>query len=311
MNNNRPVSKRHMSLIIAGVIAALSFVAACVPEPSPPKSTTTTTTQPSSDPTPAIVVSNTTGLASDGTATVTVTGTDFDPAVVDGQAGSPVGVYVAIGVGASATYPEAYTSAKYIRPNGPNPETSGGAKINADGTFSATITVRPVFAAQGRAVNCYLEECAIYVFSAHTGSYAPWTFTKIAATFVAPTSPMLAVSKTTGLAASGETVTVTGAGYAQTAPGIYVVFGPAETGTPWWLDASVFGDAKWLNNTALGANGTFTTTLDVVGSYEASVPVDCIATPGACSVITMKAHGTPDRSQDVLVPLTFSQPAGA
>lgn len=310
MRSNPSVSKRHLSLIAVGVVAALSFVAACSPEPSPPKSTTTTT-QPSGDPTPAIVVSNTSGLASNGSATVTVTGTGFDPAVVDGAAGSPVGVYVAIGVGASATYPEAYTSAKYIRPTGPDPETSGGAKIKADGTFSATITVNPVFAAQGRAVNCYVEQCSIYVFSAHTGTYAPWTFTKTAATFAAPTSPMMAVSKTTNLDAAGETVTVTGAGYSQTAPGIYVVFGPVDTAAQWWLDASLFGDAKWLNNTALGANGTFTTTLNVVGSYDANGTVDCAAAAGACSVATMKAHGTPDRTQDVVVPLTFSQQAAA
>lgn len=307
MSTKNSVPKRHLALMVTGIIAALSFMAACTPDPEPP-----VTTEPGTeDPTPAIVVSNTTGLASDGTATVTVTGTDFDPAVVDGQAGSPVGVYVAIGVGASATYPEAYTSAKYIRPTGPDPETSGGAKIKADGTFSATITVNPVFAAQGRAVNCYVQQCSIYVFSAHTGTYAPWTFTKTAATFAAPSSAMLAVSKTTNLDPSGETVTVTGAGYAQTAPGIYVVFGPVDTAAQWWLDASLFGDAKWLNNTALGANGTFTTTLNVVGSYDANGTVDCAAAAGACSVATMKAHGTPDRTQDVVVPLTFSQQAAA
>lgn len=307
--NNQPVSKRRLSLMIAGVVAALSFIAACTPEASPPQSTTTTTAPQAG--VPAIVVSNTNDLASDGSATVSITGTDFDPAIVDGQAGSPVGIYVAIGVGASATYPEAYTSAKYIRPNGPSPETTGGARIDADGTFSATITVEPVFATQGRAVNCYVEECSIYVFSAHTGSYVPWTFTKTAVSFAAPTSPVLAVSRTTNLDPTGETVTVTGAGYTPTAPGIYVVFGPADPATPWWLDASVFGDAKWLNNTAMGANGTFTTTLDVVGSYEASTSVDCTLAAGACSVITMKAHGTPDRSQDVLVPLAFSQSEGA
>lgn len=291
------------ALALTGVIAALSFIGACAPEAPPTTEPPVTTEPPASA--PAITVSNTSGLASDGTATVTVTGTNFDPAVVDGQAGSPVGLYVAIGTGASATYPEAYSSAKYVRPTGPNPETGSGAKINADGTFSATITVSPVFAGQGRAVNCYTEACSIYVFSAHDGSYAPWTFTKTAVTFGAATKPMLAVSKTTSLSAAGETVTVTGAGYDQTAPGIYLVFGPADTSTSWWLDASVFGDAKYLTHTALGANGTFTSSLNVKGSYEASSTVDCLASAGACKVITMKAHGSADRTQDVLVPLTF------
>lgn len=294
------------SVLAVGLVSVAAVLAACAPE-APPATTPSTSTPPTA--VPAITVSNTTGLASDGTATITVTGSNFDPAVVNGQAGNPVGVYVAIGVGSSSTVPEAYTSAKYVRPTGPEPETASGAKIKADGSFSATIAVKPVFTGQGRAVNCYLEACSIYVFSAHNGSYAPWTFTKTAASFSAPTAPMLAVSKTTGLAATGEAVTITGAGYATTAPGIYLVYGPADPLSSWWLDSSAFGDAKFISQAGIGANGTFTSSLTLKGSYVGSSPVDCTVAPGACSVITMKAHGSADRSQDVLIPLTFSAAA--
>ncbi|MGB3412794.1 MAG: IPT/TIG domain-containing protein [Microthrixaceae bacterium] len=287
--------RRRGRLAAAAVMAAGLLMTACVPPPEPAP------TDPTPDPTPSIAVSNTTGLAATGS-TVTVTGQGFDPAIVEGSNGT-VGVYVALGRGASTTVPEVYTSAKFVRPTGPSPETSGGAKINTDGTFSATIPVSALFSASNSSVNCYVDSCSIYVFSAHTGSYAPWTFTKTPVIFQAPTAPMVAVSKTTGLDPAGQNVTVTGAGFAATAPGIYVVFGPVDTSTPWWLDASAFGDAKYLTGSAIGANGTFTTTLKPVASYVGSSPVDC--STASCAIATMKAHGSTDRSQDTVTPVTF------
>lgn len=282
---------------VAAVMATGLVMAACTP---PPDTTPTSTTIPS--PAPSITVSNTTALAATGS-TVTVTGQGFDPAIVDGANGT-VGVYVALGRGASTTVPEVYTAAKFVRPNGPSPETTSGAKMNPDGTFSATISTSALFSASGSAVNCYLESCSIYVFSAHTGSYAPWTFAKTPVTFKAPTSPMVAVSKTTGLNPAGQDVTITGAGFATTAPGIYVVFGPVDTATPWWLDASAFGDAKYLPNSTIGAGGTFTTTLKPVASYTGSSPIDCGST--SCAIATMKAHGSSDRTQDTVTAVTFA-----
>ncbi len=292
---------RKAALSAAAVLATGVVLAACTPDPGSPPDVTTPAA-------PAITISDTTGLSAIGS-TVTVTGTGFDPAKIDGTPGSPVGIYVALGRGASSSYPEAFSAAKFIRPAGPSPETAGGARLSADGTFSATISPTALFSASGNAVNCYIEACSIYVFSAHSGTYAPWTFTKTPVTFAAPTSPMIAVSKTSGLNPAGEDVTVTGAGFLQQAPGVYVVYGPVDTATSWWLDASAFGDAEYVTPTGLGANGTFVKTLTASGTNVGSGNVDCTASGSNCSIATMRAHGSSDRSQDTVTPLTFAAPA--
>ena len=276
--------------------------------------TTTTTTAAF---TPAVTFTGTTGLAQVGS-TVTVTGSGFDPSVVSpsGNPG-PAGVYVAIGVG-SGPVPTAYTSAKFVRPTGPAVETASGAKLQADGTFSATIALPAVFAAQNQAVNCYLDACKVFVFSAHTGSYASWNFST-PVTFAAATTPQVAVSKVTGLAATGQAVTVTGAGFSASFPGIYLGQVPwtDATKTPGFAtaDAGEWGDTLWVSSSGpdpraggqarLNADGTFRTTLDVTKVIGASGN-DCSLV--TCSVLTVRAHGFPDLtpSQTTWIPLAFA-----
>ena len=105
------------------------------------------------------------------------------------------------------------------------------------------------------------------------------------------------------------TLTVTGSGFDPAGNGVYVVFGPITPAPTYYSDPSIYGAFKWVHAGAnespaeapLAADGSFTTTLDVMSAFTASGEVDCAAT--VCAVITFAAHGSPDRSQDTCVPL--------
>ncbi|MFI1582146.1 hypothetical protein [Embleya sp. NPDC020630] len=118
----------------------------------------------------------------------------------------------------------------------------------------------------------------------------------------------LTVTPSTGLDPAGASVTVKGSGYAAgSGNGIYVVFGPKEA--DWTTNAGNYGASKWIK--AYGADGidpdgTFSVTLtDVKAAYKngAGRDVDCLKTE--CYVLTMAAHGSPDRSQDAFVKVAF------
>lgn len=326
------MSRIRNARLLAGTALLALGAAACVPEtPAPttvvPETTTTlptettttlaptttvapTTTIATPVFTPAATFTATTDLAQVGS-TVTVTGSGFDPSKLTPQ-GTPAnqavaGVYVAIGTG-NGPVPTSYTSAKYIRPSGPEVETASGARLNADGTFSATIATPPVFAGQGQAVNCYLEACKVFVWSAHTGTVPEWTFSS-AVSFAAPTTPQVAVSKAANIANAGETVTVKGVGFAAESPGIYVGQVPWTAATApagWNLDASKWGDTKFLPFGTFGAHGSFTTTIAVAATIGAD-SANCAVTPAACSIATVRAHGRPDLtpSQTVFTPVSL------
>ncbi len=281
---------RHMVRTAIGALLVTVAAAACAPD-TPPATTTTTSTTATTVPvyTPAVTFSATTDLAQTGS-TVTINGEGFDPALINA---SVPGVYVAIGIGDGAV-PTAYTSAKYIRPNGPDPETTSGAKLQTDGTFSATISTPALFAGQGQAVNCYLDACKVFVWSAHTGSLSSWSFSA-PLTFAAATTKQVVVSKASNLSRDGETVTVTGAGFAATSPGIYlgqVPWSEATAPAGWNLDSAAWGPTKFLSYpSGLSAAGTFRTTIDAEAVIGTSA-TDCGVS--ACSIATVKAHGQPD-----------------
>ncbi|MGC0422409.1 hypothetical protein [Embleya sp. AB8] len=118
----------------------------------------------------------------------------------------------------------------------------------------------------------------------------------------------LTVTPSTDLDPAGASVTVKGSGYAAgSGNGIYVVFGPKEA--DWTTNAGNYGASKWFK--AYGADGinpdgTFSVTLtDVKATYTngAGKEVDCRRVE--CYVLTMAAHGSPDRSQDAFTKVTF------
>jgi hypothetical protein len=142
-----------------------------------------------------------------------------------------------------------------------------------------------------------------------------------------PGGQTLTVSQVDGLEPGGAQVTVTGAGY-NMEKGIYVAFcvvpAPGSLPTPCGggADPTGGGLSGWISSnppsygkdlaTPYGAGGTFSTQLSVSATIAAATgAVDCRI--AACAVVTRNDHTrTDDRSQDVVVPVTFADatPAG-
>ncbi|TDC97219.1 hypothetical protein E1285_04330 [Actinomadura sp. 7K507] len=123
------------------------------------------------------------------------------------------------------------------------------------------------------------------------------------------------VSPTSGLDPGGQTITVRGSGFDAAKNnkfGVYVVFGPRNA--DWVTNSNGFLAAKWVHPGGAGggggqapmsASGGFSVSLSVKAKYTDGdgKKVDCLRTQ--CYVITMAAHGVPDRSQDSFTPVRF------
>ncbi|GAB2467350.1 hypothetical protein GCM10027029_32190 [Conyzicola lurida] len=267
---------------------------------------------------PTVAVSKTT-LSADGE-TITVTGSGFLPAgtATNGTrpplAGKFAGAYVAFGKYADVWKPSAGAASSVRKNDSANtkwlvsaadvatidPSGSGaGAVLNADGTFSVTMTVKPGFTGELETGNY-----GIYTYGGGGVVYAPFeTYTPI--TFVEVPVPTVAVSKTS-VSAAGETITVTGSGFlpAGTATngtrpplagkfaGAYVAFGKyADVWKPSAGAASSVrkndsANTKWLVSAAdvatidpsgsgagavLNADGTFSVTMTVKPGFTGAL----------------------------------------
>lgn len=129
----------------------------------------------------------------------------------------------------------------------------------------------------------------------------------------------LAVSQAADLDPDGATLTVTGSGYDET-KGVYVAFcvvpAPDQTPSPCGGGVTMTGGtgaSQWFSShppsygaglaVPYGPGGTFTTTLTVAAAIGGGI--DCRAV--ACAVVTRNDHTRgSDRSQDLLVPVTFA-----
>ena len=117
---------------------------------------------------------------------------------------------------------------------------------------------------------------------------------------------------------------MTGSGFdpnANTKFGVYAVFGPVDPAT-YFSDANRFLAAVWLHpgggasgspgQGELNPDGTFSATLPPAGGLPLTAAytdgngaaVNCMTTQ--CYVITMAAHGVPDRSMDTCTPVSFA-----
>lgn len=128
----------------------------------------------------------------------------------------------------------------------------------------------------------------------------------------------LTVSKSTGLNADGESLTVSGKGY-DPAKGIYLAFckdnGPGKAPSPCGGGADTSGKtggSQWISSNPppygkglaapYGPGGTFSRTIKI--NAKISDAVDCTKT--TCVVATRADHTRgADRSQDVRVPVEF------
>lgn len=136
----------------------------------------------------------------------------------------------------------------------------------------------------------------------------------------ADAAPSLSVSRQDGLSPDGQTVTISGSGF-DTTKGIYVAYcvtpEPGQLPSPCGggVDTSGTGGASvWISDNPpaygdglvepFGPGGSFTVTLRATPTIG---DVDCRVS--SCAVVTRADHlRTSDRSQDVVVPVTFAGP---
>jgi hypothetical protein len=137
-------------------------------------------------------------------------------------------------------------------------------------------------------------------------------------------APSVSVSKVDGLAPGGETVSVNGTCF-DVSKGVYVAFcvvpPPGQPPSPCGGGVAMEGSgglSHWISSTPppyaqglttpWGPGGTFSVTL--TPSAALSPTVDCVAVQ--CAVATRADHTrAADRSQDVIVPVSFSTGAVA
>ncbi|MER6692062.1 hypothetical protein [Streptomyces minutiscleroticus] len=175
---------------------------------------------------------------------------------------------------------------------------------------------------RSRRVGCFLAVAAASALLLPAASPA----VAAGGTATGPEGQKLTVSKSAGLAAAGETVTVTGSGY-NTEKGIYVAFcvdnGAGKTPTPCVGGVDMSGESgasAWISSDppsygeglakpygGSGHEGTFSVKIKVRAK---DATTDCTASGVRCAVITRNDHTRGgDQSQTVRIPVTFGSGA--
>jgi hypothetical protein len=156
---------------------------------------------------------------------------------------------------------------------------------------------------------------------------AATSFTAIAAvgpmTPAGAAGPTVKVTPSVNVTRAGRTFLIQGSGFSTTANngfGVYVTFGPKPSLHPsdWSTNIAYYQASVWVHptgatNTAtnrpMNPDGSFLFTLtNANGSPLTPIygTTDCTKIP--CGVLTMAAHGVPDRSQDSFRPVIFNTP---
>ena len=288
----------------AEVPVAIDFATLAEPEPEPEP-------EPAAD--PSVTVSRTV-FSTEGSATVTVEGKNFDPASATGTrpplAGKPGGAYVVFGKFAEVWRPSAgaasssrvNTSQKWAVSKADMPgiggDAAGAVELRADGSFTAELVVDKA-AIDAKATAASLVNYGIYTYPGSGAVQAKYeTYTPVTFTAPEPPAPTLDVEVTEQRSGSLK-VQVDGAGYTTTgSPGVYL--GIAESGGASAVDASVYRGAVFVPAAAMGPGGTFSRTLTLDATAIGTLSVD-----EDYSVYSLKAHGqaATDPSQTVEVPL--------
>ncbi|RDI31414.1 hypothetical protein DEU38_104127 [Rhodococcus sp. AG1013] len=277
----------------------------------PPTTTTKPTTPPVTGSGPRVNASKTSGLNAAGD-TINVRGSGFST--------SGMGIYVGIAQTNkySSTDASVFYKPKFIKPS----EMPGGS-------FSTSIDVIGAF----EGGDCIADKCALYTLAAH-GSSDRSQDTKTSISFVGTAPPVtgggggggvgagtggaagggaagaapgetftansslsVSLSKSSGINPSGETVTVSGSGFSGAAPGLYV--GLVQDNVFSAADASVWMTSAFIKPEQI-SGGNWSLPVEMIATQGA---FDCIK--NACSIYTVIAHGSSDRSQDTKTPVSF------
>ncbi len=180
-------------------------------------------------------------------------------------------------------------------------------QMDADGGFATTLVVDDTVGT----ADCRIVQCEIAAWPAHTNPTVATLIARQPLSF----GPSIRVQPSTDLDPAGATVTVDGAGFDPadntTGDGLYVAQSATVNGT------RLYRAATWVRTTggapALNADGTFTTTIDVVGTGDFSdggpgaptTRVDCTDPATPCSIVTRSAHDGAVAAWSTAVALTF------
>ncbi|MGO4200307.1 hypothetical protein AB4Z09_00850 [Rhodococcus sp. TAF43] len=234
---------------------------------------------------PAVTISKTTGLTNDEE--ITVTGTGF------GREGQRIYVGLAQVDKYSGTNSSAFHSTEWIK----------AAQI-VDGGFTTTLKATAI---KGDA-NCYENACSIFTLADHNtiddrsqDTQTPVTF---APPVVVPTGPAVTANKTTNLTV-GETITVSGTGFEGAAAGTGLYYGIVQDDQFSTTNAGAWITTGFITKGQI-VGGAWTATINATAVNGVS---NCFV--NACSIYTVMAHGSTDRSQDTKTPITFTAPAAA
>lgn len=222
---------------------------------------------------PAVTLSKANGLAAAGE-TISVSGTGFS--------GEGDGLYVGLiqDDKYSATDSSAWMTTAWLK----------SADI-VDGKWTVDVNA---LAVKGGS-DCLVNSCSIYTVAAR-GSADRTQDTKTPVDF-APFLPTVTASKLTGLAAAGETITVSGSHFSGAGAGIYV--GLVQDNQHSVTEAGLWHGTKFVQARQI-VGGEWAVDIDVQAAFGTA---DCVT--NTCSIYTMAAHGSPDRSQDTKTPVAF------
>ncbi|GAA4034143.1 hypothetical protein GCM10022247_69030 [Allokutzneria multivorans] len=231
---------------------------------------------------------------------------------------------------------ERITLGTWAVPGSSDAERARTITTSTKGTFAAELEVRTDFAVapryEIRAVGADGTAALAVPVTAPT-STPPVTTTPVPAAPAAPAgraavlaaagTPKLTASKTTGLAQNGEKITVRGEGY-DVNKGIYVAIcvdnGPGKAPSPCLGGADMSGGqggSVWISSNPppygkdlakpYGPGGSFSVEL-ITKAKDTNA--DCLTQ--RCAVVSRNDHTrSGDRSQDVIVPITFTTGASS
>lgn len=225
-----------------------------------------------------------------------------------------------------------YLAQTIERPKSGYPSTYGEAAkvaVGADGTFKQDLKVSTSFGD----VDCTTTQCYVASFTAFPNlsdrsndQWVPITFKAGSAPHASTGSAnqgssqgsgasqgagsgsqsqsgaSVSLSKTTDLNPSGDTIRVEGKGFKTSGQGIYV--GIAQNDQMDVTNADSFGPDTQFVSTSRGnlkSDGSFSIDLPVSAQFGSA---DCMK--NACSVYTIAAHGSSDRSQDTATAVSFA-----
>lgn len=224
----------------------------------------------------------------------------------------PVGLYTAqIAIDGDSVI--VGSSQRYIRPAALGGV--GPTLLNSNGTFSSDIDVVRELGTDPDSVDCAEVQCYVGTWLAHTNP-TPDSFYTLSPLYFEPT---IVAEPTSGIAATGDTITISGGGFDPAmngGNGFYVSQGAVIEGAVKYGPTRVIHPSPSSAYAVLNADGTFSTQLEIASTFETSAfppgspteVVNCGLVQ--CRILAWPAKSIPDAGEPgnliANIPLSFA-----